>query len=442
VKTKVAIITALTLGFAHISMAQISSRIDQYFLDPSSINPAAINFQKYGSLNLFYNKTFAGVTGAPENVIANLVMPLKNEKTAFGVFYQREKAGFQQLHNAFVSYAYAIPLSDETKLSFGVSLGVLNQSFDASKAIYLQNNDPVIRSIAFSPSATRVDFRASAMIKAGDFFGGFAFSRFAKPMFDYSYYNYKTSYSLQSLSNLVLGYSIAAGEDFAIKPTVLLNFYDFKYTNFKGNISAYYKDKFWLGVGTDASSQIGFNVGVKVADAIVCGYSVNVLAGKMKDVLGPVHEFYTSFPFGGGKKIADDEEEVTKKPDGETEEKVETEPAKTGRRLVETTVSSYNDLKNAGADLDTAGIHFTQIEKEKKEPGIYLVVGMHASESKAESQIKSLYLKGIYSYKFYDPINHQYYVWIKQFKSMAEASKFVQNADNSNWPEAWIRVVK
>jgi len=432
------IIAGMFSGIAH---AQISSRVDQFYLDPSALNPAAIVFQPSSSVNLFYNKAFSGITGAPESVIANLVIPLKNNQTGFGLFYLREKSGFQQLHNAYATYAYAFPLGDDAHLSFAASLGVLSQSFDASKAIYIQTNDPVIRSIAYGPTATRADFRASTMLQAGGFVGGFAFSRLAKPRFDYTYYNYKASYNLQSLSNLILGYNIVAGEDWSIKPMLLFNFYDFKYANFRGNVSAYYQNKFWAGFNTDASSQVGFNVGFRALNAITCGYSVNFLAGKMKGILGPVHEFYTSIPFGGGKKASIKEIEKNSITE-ETEEEVTTTPLMPMRRLVETNVNSFSELKNAPTDLDTAGIHLAPINKEQKEPGIYLVAGMHVSEVNADNHVKSLYLLGTNAYKFYDPINKSYYVWIKQFKSMAEASLFVQNTDNKNLPEAWIRVVK
>lgn len=431
-------------AMAGSASAQISSRVDQFYLDPTVVNPAGIALQKSSSINLFYNKTFAGVGGAPENVIANLVMPLKNQRTGFGVMYLREKSGFQQLHNAYATYSYAFPLGDETKLSFGASLGVLSQSFDPSKAVYIQQNDPLIRTLAFSPSATRADFRASAMIQAGGFIGGFGMSRLAKPRFDYTYYNYKASYSLQSLSNLLLGYNIEISDDLAVKPMLLFNFYDFKYASFKGNVSAFYQDKFWVGVNTDASSQIGFNVGFKAGSAVTCGYSVNMLAGKLKGVLGPVHEFYTSIPFGGGSRkavaSADNATETKAEPEAEAEE--EQAPATSARRKLDITFSSMTELQAAGLDLDTSGMHFNPVPKENKEPGIYLVVGMHSSEAKADNQIKELYIKGILTYKFYDPVNHNYYVWMKQFKSMAEASKFVQNTDNAHLPESWIRVVK
>lgn len=432
----------LLFGGSEMAQAQISSRVDQFYLDPSVLNPSAIVFQKSSSLNLFYNKTFAGVNGSPENAIANLVLPFKDQRTGFGVFYMREKAGFQQLHNAYVSYAYAFPLSDKTKLSFGASVGILSQSFDPSKAIYMQQNDPVIRNLAYSPTANRADFRASTMLQAGGLTLGFGFSRLAKPRFDYSYYNYKTSYSLQNLANVILGYNIVASEDVSIKPMLLFNFYDFNYMNFKGNVSVYYKQKAWIGVCTDASSQVGFNLGFKAGNAVTCGYSVNVLAGKMKGVLGPVHEFYTSFPFGGGTKQAVKEETGTNQGNEITENEETTEPKKPQRRLVETNVGSMSELQNAGTDLDTAGIHLAPVDKEKKEPGIYVVVGMHSSEAKADQQIKDLYLKGIYAYKFYDQVNHSYYVWVKQFKTQAEASAYVQSNDNPNLPEAWIRVVK
>lgn len=441
----------LIAGFGMIagtSRAQISSRIDQFYLDPSMLNPASVALQKNASVNLLYNKTYSGVPGSPQNMLANLVLPMRNSHTGFGLFYLRENAGFQQLNNAYLSYAYAIPLADEASLSFGASVGVLTQNMDMSKAVYIDQNDPTVRAQGFSPSATRADFRASTMLNASGFSLGVAMSRLAKPRFDYSYYNYTVKYNLQSLMNVMASYDIKAGEDVMVKPSILFNFYDYKYATFKANLSVFYQNKFWAGLGTDASSQFGFNLGFRAGNAVSVGYSVNFLGGKVKSVLGPVHEIFTSIPFGTGrgKAASTDESGADKNPvadnSGDDESETAAQPATKERRHVETTVTSMDELQNAGMDLDTAGIHMTPLDKNKPEPGIYLVVGMTSSEAKADQMIKDLYMKGILAYKFYDPVNHSYYVWIKQFRTQAEATAYVQSAENSNLPESWIRVVK
>jgi hypothetical protein len=69
------------------------------------------------------------------------------------------------------------------------------------------------------------------------------------------------------------------------------------------------------------------------------------------------------------------------------------------------------------------------------------VVGLHSSQLNADKQIEQIYMMGRYSWKFYDPVNKSYYVYIRMFKTRADASQWIMNND-TGLPQAWIREVK
>lgn len=432
--TKVKIITgALTAFLALNATAQMSSRIDQAFLDPAVLNPAALGTYKQAAAGLFVNRVYSAVKGAPENVMANIALPLPGERTAFGLTYLRERAGFSNLQNAYVSYAYRIPLGDETNLSTAVSLGFMNQSFDASRAVYMSGSDPVIQSLLYSPAVTRADLRASVMLTAGGFSGGLSFSRLAKPRFDYSYYNYKAQYNLQNLANLMLGFDAALSENFHLKPFLTVSAWDFNYWRVQGNLSAYYADKFWGGISANDVGQIGFNAGVGLGGGTRVGYSYTLMAGATKEIVGNGHELFISIGIGQLKqsaKKADDQE-----PEAEV---AEDEP----RKKMAITVNSIADLKNAGFGIDTSGITITTLDKnEPSQPGFYLVTGVFSSEANANRMIKNLYMQNKNSFKFFDPKNNSYYVYVKYFKSRNEADKYLMGGE-TGLTQAWVREVK
>ncbi len=65
------ILVLIGLGFTTLQ-AQIATRMDQYYLDPSIINSAAINAQDYTHVGMFFNKLYAGVDGSPSNFFINV----------------------------------------------------------------------------------------------------------------------------------------------------------------------------------------------------------------------------------------------------------------------------------------------------------------------------------------------------------------------------------
>ncbi len=418
--------------------AQMSSRIDQFFLDPSVVNPAAMALQKKASVSMYFNRVYSGIQGAPENLLTNVVLPLSNERATFGVFYLREKAGFSNLQNAYASYAYNIPFNDETGLSLGVSLGFMNQSFDPNRAVYIDPNDQVIQGLLFSPAVTRADLRASALFHSGGFFGGVAMSRLARPRFDYSYFTYKASYNLQNISTLMMGYDVKVGENFHIKPSVVASAWDFDYYRVQGNLTFSYADKFWGGVTANDLGRIGFNAGVGLGGGTRVGYAYTIPSGGSKDIVGNGHEFFLSIGLGSlkGGSDAGATDEVTE------EVKDEERYSEFARKKIPTTVGGITDIKNAGWDIDTAYITVTPVENAQPvEPGFYLVTSMNSSQLTADNTIKSLYLKKIAAYKFQDKKNNSFYVYLKYFKTRNEADRFLLSND-TGVEQAWIREVK
>ncbi|MCC7299330.1 MAG: PorP/SprF family type IX secretion system membrane protein [Bacteroidia bacterium] len=427
-------------GFIGNIGAQISSRLDQFYLDPSAFNPAALGLKEQAQVNLFYNKSYSGMPGSPQNILANAALPGKNGRTGFGLYYLRESAGFGQLHNAYASYSYAFPVAEEGKLSFGVSAGVLTQNFDASKAIYISSVDPIVNALMFTPASTRADLRASAFFSLSGLNLGIAASRLTTPKFDYSYYNYGAKYSLQNIANFYISYDLKISENATLKPAAIITGYNMNYLRWQANLSWYYQDKFWLGFNAGDASHIGFNLGIKPHDGVKIGYQFSVPAGLNSRIIGNTHEFYTGILLGSLGASKNDAPARKTEQVQETTQTVQEPPKAPSREYKMIKVSRKAQLEQEGLDLDTSGILIQPLDSTKTVPGIYLVVGLHSEELKADLQIKQLYMQGFFSWKFYDQVNKSYYVYIRQFSSRAEASRFIMNND-TGLPQAWIREV-
>jgi len=417
------------MGISGHAGAQMSSRIDQFFLDPSVINPAAMSAQKKATASMFFNRIYSAVQGTPQNMLANIVLPLPNERTTFGVFYLNENAGFSKLQNAYVSYAYKIPFSEESSLSMGVSLGFMNQSFDPSKAVYIHANDPVINSLIFSPAVNRADLRASAYYANKGLMFGVSTSRLPKPRFDYSYFNYKAEYNLQNVSNVLLGYSFEVGEKMKIQPMANVTLWDFKNYRSQLNINAKYDDKFWFGFSGNDASQFGANMGADLGGGTRLGYAFMYPTGKSREVLGNGHEFFFTIGLGRGTSAA--EEETVSPVENPNE-----------RRKVQIIVTNLPGFIESGLGIDTAGITIAKLDSNAKAvPGFYIVTGVSSDEGKANKMIKNLYINDQFSFKYFDHKNKSYYVFVKYFKTRNEADRFLLSSE-VGLSQAWVREVK
>ena len=440
---KITLSLIILTQFAFSLKAQMGARIDQYYLDRSILIPAAAAHNEEGYFSTYYNKLFLDVPGAPQHTTINGVMPGGNENTAFGIFYMKENIAFSEMHNAYATYAYAFKLGSETKLSLGISAGVLSQNFDATKAVYYDENDAKITALMFSPPVVRADLRASMYISAPKWYTGFSITRLPSPRFDYSYYNYAASYELQSQANFLLGINASIDDDLTLQPSVNLGMYNWDYMYFQANVNLDYKDKVWLGLGLNHLWQAGFNVGVKPQDAVTVGYSFKIPDGQQRGLLGPIHEFTAIIGFsalGGGSASggsgSGDDSDLSSDGDYDGEG---VSPSERPRK--EVTAKTFEDMENFGLGNDTSGISLPPIPKLKPEPGHYLVTGLHASEEKANTQIKELYMKNVVAFKFYDPRVKSYYVFVRKYTNEKDANKG-EFYFEGQVPRVWIREIR
>jgi type IX secretion system PorP/SprF family membrane protein len=353
----------------------------------------------------------------------------------------KENIAFSEMHNAYATYAYAFKLGSESKLSLGVSAGVLSQNFDATKAIYYDENDARITALMFSAPVIRADLRASVYFSSPLFYSGFSITRLPTPRFDYSYYNYAASYDLQSQANFLLGFNAKIDDDFTLQPSMNLGMFNWDYMYFQGNVNFDYKNKIWLGIGVNHLWQAGFNAGFKPQDAISVAYSFKLPDGQQKGLLGPIHEFTAIIGFsalGGGDgsgKSGGEDSDLSSDNDYDGQGKSESQ-----KPFKEVVVKQIEDLEKFGTGNDTSGIKLPEIPKLKPQPGHYLVTGLHTSEDKANQQIKELYAKNVIAFKFYDPRVKSYYVFVRRYTNEKDANKG-EFYYEGQVPRVWIREI-
>ncbi|MDG1746602.1 MAG: PorP/SprF family type IX secretion system membrane protein [Bacteroidia bacterium] len=430
-----------TLLLVGILKSQMGARIDQFYMDKSILIPAALAHEDDGHVSLYYNKLFTDIPGSPQHTAINATMPMTGENSSFGVFYMKENIAFSEMHNAYATYAYSFDLGSESKLSLGLSAGVLNQNFDPTKAVYYDDNDAKITALMFSPPVVRADLRSSIYFSTPSFYTGFSLQRLPQPTFDYTYYNYSASYDLQSQANFLLGFKTEIGDALFLKPAINVGMYNWDYLYADLNLSIDFQEKFWFGLGVNNMWQAGFNAGAKVGEDVNVGYSFKFPNGQQRGLLGPLHEFTASIGFGalgGGSGSRNNDDGEGYGSDNDYDGQSQNGGAKPYK---EVTAKSLDDMVAFGTGNDPSGIKLPPIPKLKPAPGYYLAVGLHSDEEKANQQIIDLYAKDVLAFKFYDPRVKSYYVHVQRYDNEKDANKgefyFTDKA-----PRVWVRKIK
>ncbi len=121
--------------------AQQDSQFTQYMYNTVSVNPAYAGTR--GSLSLLgiYRNQWVGLDGAPETLNFSANSPIGVQGVGVGLGFTSDKIGPSTESIITADFSYTIPISEGTKLSFGVKGGLSLLDLDPNKLLIYNPND-------------------------------------------------------------------------------------------------------------------------------------------------------------------------------------------------------------------------------------------------------------------------------------------------------------
>jgi type IX secretion system PorP/SprF family membrane protein len=285
-----------------LSYAQQTAMYSHYYFKPMVYNPAFTGVDPGINAMLIYRNQWTGFKGAPQLNIFTLDGTI-NKKAGVGVQLISDRKGFTNRTGGNVSYSYRLMINDDMHLAFGVSLGVMDQRIDFSRAVLENNTDPTL--FATSEHTTTIDANAGLAFKWKALDIGVAVPQLMGNKVNYrddvdvrAYYTQARHY-MGSLK-----YKIAVSEDkgISLTPLALVRFLPNVPLQYDGTLTVDWQDKLWVGGTYKSDYAVGLNAGICVHKQLSVGYSYDFIIGKIGNYSGMSHELMISFRFGNNKK--------------------------------------------------------------------------------------------------------------------------------------------
>ena len=302
---KLIAISIVLIAFTQAKAQQLE-QWTQFFLNEYMVNPAVSGTEDYFQANALYRDQWVGIQDAPRTYYLSVQGPIVKQTMGIGgtifsdVVGQTRRNGFQ------ASYAYHLKVSEDYKLSFALSTGMLQFAIDGSKIDLDQANDIALSSGLMS--LWSLDFGSGVRFSAKNWHAGIYVPQIAglKAQFfnDYS----ETESVLARHYYINGGYRYDFDDTWAIDANFLgkivgsIDIYD---TQVRG----IYKDMVWLGssiryaVVSGASVQaIGFMTGYQFENNLSIGYAYDLNVGKIGAATSGSHEIVMGIRFNKPNK--------------------------------------------------------------------------------------------------------------------------------------------
>ncbi len=267
--------TAFTGAFA-----QQDAQYTQYMFNSMVINPAYAGSLDATSITAIYRHQWVGMAGAPRTFAASVHSPIV-DKMGLGFFLENDVIGVHNRLSAYGSYAYHLPVGESTKLSLGLSAGMLYYTSDWSKAPDILNPDDP----QFTGTSSKVlpNFGVGAFFYDDNYYAGISVPHLLAAKMEAA----DTSISISKYDQHIFltgGYVFELSPSLKMKPAVLLKMVPGKApVEADINLNFLIKDAIGLGAGFHTGTGIAFlaqyffNNGLRLGYAY--DYNLNQLSG-------------------------------------------------------------------------------------------------------------------------------------------------------------------
>lgn len=287
----------VTSLLSEVTDAQTNPGSSLYLTNGMIINPAYAGSR--GTLSSLFSmrKMWSQVPGAPVFYTASIHAPMKNDKVALGLMYNKQEYGVTNIQNVYAVYAYHLHFG-ESRISFGLRAGADITNSNYAGVNTTTPNDPAFtESIA---SSVLPNFGAGVYIYNDNYFFGASIPSFLSYRESGSPSALSVYHSVQNYDiNMLMGGLITFSEAFRFKPSVLVRLSMSRPLEIDLNGNFIISDFLWLGASYRLSEEslIGI-IEMQLTQQIKVGYSYDYQLGSLSNFSNGTHEVLMRLEFG------------------------------------------------------------------------------------------------------------------------------------------------
>jgi len=293
-------LSLLGVGFLPPLYAQQDPQYTQYMYNTTMINPAYAGSR--GTLNIFgmYRTQWVGLEGAPKTANISISTPLGDSGLGLGVNFMNDRLGAMEENNIAVDLAYAINISYNYKLAFGLKGTANLLNVDYTKLTIYHPTDPVAQeniSNKFNPN-----IGAGLYLYSDRAYLGISVPNFlTKDRYDDNEVN-----TMRQKAHFYLmgGYVFELGKEVQFKPAVLAKAVSGSPLQVDVTANFLFYEKFTLGAAYRWDASVSALAGFQVTRDLFIGYAYDFETTQLRHYNSGSHEVFLRFElFKRGSRI-------------------------------------------------------------------------------------------------------------------------------------------
>jgi len=275
--------------------AQLKPVMNQYILNPLTINPAFAGDR--GALNIatFYRRQWVGIEGSPQTMTMALDAPFFDSKLGAGFIIVNDKIGVTKETQLMSAYAYKIS-AGQGILSLGLGMGLITTNTKWSDLVVIDPGDDyyLIDSRVFVVP----DFSFGVYYSNQNYFFGLSIPKLLGYSFNFDKNNYSITFDPKGYYYMAnTGYLFNISQKVKFMPSVLATYSVGTKLLYDINAHFNFVDRMWLGASYRNNRSVAALVQFSVNDQLKVGYTYDIDFGKLGKYSNGSHEVMLRYQF-------------------------------------------------------------------------------------------------------------------------------------------------
>lgn len=272
--------------------SQQDPQYTNYMYNTIVINPAYAGTRDVLSGVFLYRAQWVGLDGAPTTAVVSVHSPVEDSNIGWGISIINDEIGPATEQNLSADFAYRIPFSNSSTLSFGIKATANLLNVDYTKLSIYDPSDPLLQN--------NVDNRFTPNVGAGfywysdNYYLGASIPNFLET----KYYddNSRSSAASSKMDYYFMGgYVFDLSESIQFKPAFLAKLVNGAPLQVDATANFLFFEKFTLGSAYRINGAISALAGFQLSKSIFLGYSYDTEASNLANYNSGSHEIFMRF---------------------------------------------------------------------------------------------------------------------------------------------------
>lgn len=287
-KTRLLLFALMFTGV--VSYAQQDAQFTQYMYNTINVNPAYAGSRGAMSIFALHRTQWVGLDGAPVTNAVSINTPLNGSNLGLGLSLINDKIGPTVENNFSADLSYTIPVSETSKLSFGLKLSANLFDLDVLKLDPVDSSDPSLQNFnnKFSPN-----IGAGVYWHSDKAYVGLSVPNFIQT----NKYNDNDVAIFKEQINyyLIAGLVFDLSNTVKFKPALLTKMVQGAPLQIDVSGNFMFMNKFTLGVAYRWSAAMSAMVGFQVSDGMYIGYGYDHETTNLNNYSSGSHEIFLRY---------------------------------------------------------------------------------------------------------------------------------------------------